>query len=470
MRIEKTSFSKFSKFGSLRLSSYYELPEISFRYDDFYSFLSFVESGSRPKGGIKDEDNGQALSLGGEQIDRDGTVCLDKLPYVSYEYYEEMKKGIIKDEDILICKDGALTGKTCIVNMSLLPSSKVMINEHIFAVRANTRIRQKMLFYITRTDVFRNQVIDLAYRKKAQPGLTLEHLKAIKIPEIPLKVQEKILEDIKPYERIIEELNSKKVNIQKNIDKVFQKYFDFSYDEYEEIKKIKIYHIGPDSIADNGDLRCSPKFHRPARNFVEKELTSKMDTKIKDFLAEPIVLGASISPNDYNDGDYIYISMATIKTWKLDSEVASTVSKDFATRKQEKTVRKNDIILARSGEGTIGKVALVEDDVDGIFADFTMRIRLKNYNPEFAYYYFRTSYFQYLIETYKKGLGNNTNIFPVAIKEFPIPNIPLCEQEKVVKEIRLKIEEQETIYSEIVEQQNAIKKSIEELMCSAAGN
>ena len=87
--------------------------------------------------------------------------------------------------------------------MAQLPTDKVMINEHVFVVRANSRIRQRMLFYITRSDIFLNQIIDLAYRKKAQPGLTLEHLKAIKIPEIPLKVQDDILNDIRPYEERI---------------------------------------------------------------------------------------------------------------------------------------------------------------------------------------------------------------------------------------------------------------------------
>ena len=94
MRVYYTKFSKFSKFGSLRLSSFYELPRIVFPYDDFFSFIRCVESGSRPKGGIKDEDYGQALSLGGEQIDKDGTVCLDKLPYVSFDFYDESNKGI----------------------------------------------------------------------------------------------------------------------------------------------------------------------------------------------------------------------------------------------------------------------------------------------------------------------------------------------------------------------------------------
>ena len=92
------------------------------------------------------------------------------------------------------------------------------------------------------------------------------------------------------------------------------------------------------------------------------------------------MLGASVSPSDYSDdNEFCYISMATIKNWKFDSESASTVSREYSDSKKSKTVQKNDIILARSGEGTIGKVALIDDDeLQGVFADFTMRIRLKD--------------------------------------------------------------------------------------------
>lgn len=182
-----------------------------------------------------------------------------------------------------------------------------------------------------------------------------------------------------------------------------------------------------------------------------KQLVDLSDKKIKHFIAEPIVLGASVSPDDYSeDGDHYYISMATIKRWSFSSEGANIVSKEYSDAKCEKSIRKNDIILARSGEGTIGKVALIDnDEVNGIFADFTMRIRLKDYNPEFAYYYFRTSYFQYLIEIYKKGLGNNTNIFPTVVQEFPILDISLEEQQRIVDEIYSEISKQDEIKSEI---------------------
>lgn len=107
-------------------------------------------------------------------------------------------------------------------------------------------------------------------------------------------------------------------------------------------------------------------------------------------------------------------------------------------QKSEKRVKKNDIILARSGKGTIGKVALIEDDIDAIFCDLTMRIRLKNCNPKFAYYYMRSTYFQYLVERYKKGLGNNTNIFLLWYKNFLCPIYPLMNNKKLLTLFNLK--------------------------------
>ena len=146
------------------------------------------------------------------------------------------------------------------------------------------------------------------------------------------------------------------------------------------------------------------------------------------------------------------------------------MSKEYSDSKQTKTVRKNDIILARSGEGTIGKVALIDDDeLQGVFADFTMRIRLKDYNPEFAYYYFRTTYFQYLIEIYKKGLGNNTNIFPIVVREFPMLDISLAEQQRIVAEIHAEIAKQDEIKKQIESLRGQIDVLIQDVLTRSQG-
>lgn len=296
-----------------------------------------------------------------------------------------------------------------------------------------------------------------------QPHVYPDDVKYICIPAVPVETQRRILLIVEEKEKQIREGIGCLQNEQAIIDMVFEREFKFNYDVFNELKRRKVYFAKESLVGNNPDLRFSVKFHRDAGYYIMNQLTHITDKKIKHYLSEPIVLGASVSPEDYSDdGEYSYISMATIKGWHFDAAGASKVSKEYSDTKLEKTVRKNDIILARSGEGTIGKVALIEDDdIQGIFADFTMRIRLKNYNPEFAYYYFRTCYFQYLIEVYKKGLGNNTNIFPVVIQELPMIDISLDEQQRIVDEIHAEIAKQDGIKDDIAILRNEIDAVIE---------
>jgi len=130
---------------------------------------------------------------------------------------------------------------------------------------------------------------------------------------------------------------------------------------------------------------------------------------------------------------------------------------------QNKTVKEGDILLARSGEGTIGKVALIEDEeINGFFADFTQRIRLKGFNPLCAYCYFRSDFFQYLVYTHKKGLGNNTNIFPSQIKEFPMPDWDETKQAEIVDAIKTQLDAQKEIDRQIEAKHQEINKLIED--------
>ena len=69
-----------------------------------------LESGKRPNISDVVEEN-FAISLGGENIEKDGSLKTKRLRLLNRKYYNEMKKGHIKNGDILINKDGAQTGK-----------------------------------------------------------------------------------------------------------------------------------------------------------------------------------------------------------------------------------------------------------------------------------------------------------------------------------------------------------------------
>jgi restriction endonuclease S subunit len=74
----------------------------------------------------------------------------------------------------------------------------------------------------------------------------------------------------------------------------------------------------------------------------------------------------------------------------------------------------------------------------------------------------RSDFFQYLVYTHKKGLGNNTNIFPSQIKEFPIPDWTENKQAEIVGKIKTQLDAQKEIDRQIEEKKQAINKIIED--------
>lgn len=374
-------------------------------------------------------------------------------------YYVKIDKGDIISADL----DDILIAK-------VRPNLKkyVLVTEDIKAVyftSAFIRIHPKkmpgIIYYCLRGAFF-DDLIALSRQGKGYPTLTEADLSTIKfdkkVIDCLLKKEVFIEKKIKEINKAITEKKSMIRNTQQIIDSTFKDEFGYDYGSFEELKKQKVYQTSYAAFFNNPDLRFSAKFHRPAGDFVMSELTKNTDKRMKHVISEPIALGASIAPSDFDDdGRAYYISMATIKTLEIELDDTQLVSNAYyEKRKNDKSVRVNDIIIARSGVA-IGKAAIVTETFDGIFADFTMRVRIDEtkYNPMFAYYYIRSKYFQYLIEIYKKGLQNK-NIFPIVLNEFPVPNVPRSEQDRIVKTIQDEIAKQDAVKAEISEWMHSI--------------
>ena len=156
--------------------------------------IASFNSGSRPTGGVGQLKDG-ALSLGGEHIGRNGRLDLSNAKYVSCEYYESNAKGHVIEGDILLCKDGALTGKVAI-EQGELHGSLSMVNEHIFIIRTND-ISQRYLFYYLFSPTGQS-LIQERITGSAQGGINGTQLKTIPI-SYPVTLQEQV--------RIVSELD-----------------------------------------------------------------------------------------------------------------------------------------------------------------------------------------------------------------------------------------------------------------------
>ncbi len=175
--------------------------------------ISELQTAKRPEGGVGNYTDG-ALSLGGEHINNtSGYIKLDSPKYVPMDFYKQFEsqdKGIVKKNDILICKDGALSGKVALVRDEFLNQS-VMINEHIFLVRCNeSEVKQKYLFFILHSGVGQS-LLKSSVTGSAQGGINQTNLKNLKIPLPPLEIQKQIVSEC---EKVEEQYNTIRMSIE----------------------------------------------------------------------------------------------------------------------------------------------------------------------------------------------------------------------------------------------------------------
>lgn len=155
-------------------------------------FVSLIESGSRPKGGVGNIREG-VLSLGGEHIHNEtGYLNLSTPKYVPTSFFENSTRGKIFGGDILLCKDGALTGKVAKVRNELVGLS-AMVNEHVFILRCASALEQDYLFVFLHSQVGQDLLRDKV-TGSAQGGLNTPNLRSIKIPNPPLSVQQELVD------------------------------------------------------------------------------------------------------------------------------------------------------------------------------------------------------------------------------------------------------------------------------------
>src|SRR3989338_1638336 len=313
----------------------------------------------------------RGIPTGQTYLDEDGYI--KSFDLVTSEDHPGRLKYRISNENILISSLRLAKSPALYFENENLTDYVFSNGFYIYKVKEGWN--KKFVLYILRTKRLRSILDNNIYRGIGISAYKDDDLKKIKIPLVSKPAQDKIVAQIEPIEKKIKELKNQITPPQEVINEVFAREFKFDLKKFEELKKIKNYYLELSKFADNRDIRQSVKFHREAGAFVISQLRKVTDKKIKHFLVEPIVLGKSVSPSNYDDnGDYFYVSMANIKNWKFEGEDCKLVSKEYSKENQNKIVAKNDILIARSGEGTIGKVALIDDeDLKGIFADFTMR-------------------------------------------------------------------------------------------------
>lgn len=155
---------------------------IGWKVEPLENWLSALETGRRPKGGVSGILGG-VPSIGAESIVRIGHFDYSKTKFVSTDFFDHMKSGKLVSNDVLLYKDGGKPG-VFLPRVAMFgdgfPFEKCGINEHVFRLRLKTPFNQPFLYFWLWSDAVMHE---LKHRggKAAIPGINQSDVKEQKL-------------------------------------------------------------------------------------------------------------------------------------------------------------------------------------------------------------------------------------------------------------------------------------------------
>ena len=199
--------------------------------------FSEIESGGRPPGGALMINEG-IPSIGAEHLDDKGGFDFSNIKYVPEKYFNNSVRGRIKENDVLVVKDGATIGKVSRISKNF-PFPQAMINEHVFIIRGKKNlIDQNFLFYKISTREGK-ETIKNSVGGSAQGGLKKDFLDHWEVYLPNLNEQKRIAEILSTFDDKIELNNKISKNLEAIAQAIFKEWFvKFKFPGHEKAKFI----------------------------------------------------------------------------------------------------------------------------------------------------------------------------------------------------------------------------------------
>lgn len=140
-----------------------------------------------------------------------------------------------------------------------------------------------------------------------------------------------------------------------------------------------------------------------------------------------------------------------VRSGYIDTSLARSVSRKFYDKVRTKAaVRKNDILINSTGDGTIGRVAVYNFDFPAVVDGHITIVRYKE--PQLAWYvaaFLLTADGQNQIYRYINGSSGQVEIYPQDISRIWIRSTTPQKQDELANELRKACEKYEAFYQEL---------------------
>ncbi|PAE92472.1 restriction endonuclease subunit S [Shouchella clausii] len=354
-----------------------------------------LESGSRPKGGVSEKG---IPSLGGEHVSKDGNYKFEKVKYIPEVFYQSLKKGIIKSEDILIVKDGATTGRVAFID-EFFPFKKAAVNEHLFKLSVDKeKVIPKYIYYYLLSGKGNSELMK-DFRGATVGGISKKFIDFVKVPLPNKDIQLRVVNVLDKSRNLV---NKRKAQIEA-LDQLTQSVF------------LEMF----------GDVRIN------AKNFPEaklKEVISKIST------------GKSLAGNESSQYKVLKTSAVSFKFFKPNE--VKNLPRDYVPPKNH-LVNKADVLVSRMNTSElVGAAGYVFDEIENVaLPDRIWKLHYnEKINPIYLWYYINQPSFRNKVSDIATGTsGSMKNIAQKKYLDIDIV-LPPIEIQKQFGEILIKFE------------------------------
>ncbi len=399
---EKTQ--KYSSYTATEVQEHTTLPRgwVDVKLSEFIT----LESGLRPRGGVRGILEG-VPSLGGEHLNDLGGFNYENMRYIPDDFFQALNYGHIFQNDILIVKDGATTGKTSFVDENF-QYTRAAVNEHVFIVRVTPEIAiPNFIFYF----LFSNKgqdLIRLDFRGATIGGISRSFPERVEVPLPPLAEQRRIVAKLEvlftQLDTAVDSLKKAHAQLQRYRRSILKATFD-------------------GELTREGRAEHSDKWENITLNdFITLESGSRPRGGVRGILEGiPSLGGEHLNA----DGGFNF-------------EKIKFIPEEFFKSLNNGRIEPNDIIVVKDG-ATTGKTSFVDNNFPHQLAAvnehcFIVRVDSEVALPKFVFYYLFSGEGQGQILSDFRGatVGGISRNFPLKVN-VPIPS--LVEQAHIVSKI-----------------------------------
>lgn len=403
---------------------------------DFSEMFETFDSGVDFKG-ANYVDEGVLYYRAGD-INDDNILELNEETKKVPEEFVTKENIFLEENDVLLVKDGATTGKVGYV-IDNVP--KGIFNTHLFKMKCKEKkIKAKYLFHFLKSKIGQDQI-----RKNisgsAQGGITLNDIGNLFI--IMPNSQVAIIKKVEPLEKEALNLKARSRDSLIKANKILldELGVDLPDEEiscfFKEGKEnySNYYYRFTEQI----DERLHYLFNHPKLEILDEFKNKYQTILLKDICREPIKRGEQ--PR-YSDFGVMVIKTVDLKNRFIDYENTLRVSREFYESKPQAHIQKNDILLTSTGYVSAGKIDIFNIDELALADPQLLILRLnKEYDINFITYYLRSSFGQVQFDRWFSGSSGQIHLYPEDIGNFIIPSKESISLEKQ-KEIANKITEE----------------------------